>query len=158
MFKQLLVLCSIKRLTMYFRDDQEIETLVAQFQSQTLALDAWTHEAHLTVALWHLKNYSLAEATCYLRSGIITYNNAVGTPNNPSRGYHETLTLFWIKIVCHFVTTNSDKNLLTLCNIFLESAYAAREFPLQFYSRDLLFSTEARAFWVEPDQKALVFK
>lgn len=141
----------------YYQTAAEIETLVAQFQHQTLPASTWTHEAHLTVALWYLKNYTPAEATCYLRSGIITYNNAVGTPNTPARGYHETLTVLWIKIVNYFVCNNTDKDLLTLCNDFLESPYATREFPLQFYSKTCLFSTTARAFWVEPDLQALNF-
>lgn len=141
----------------FFQTETEIEALVAQFQQQALPPKDWTHEAHLTVALWHLKNYTLSEATCMLRSGIITYNKASGGENTPTRGYHETITLLWIKIIHDFVHKNSDKNLLDLCNAFLASEYAARELPLQFYSRELLFSTDARAFWVEPDLKNLIF-
>lgn len=142
---------------MTFHTEQEIETLVTQFQNQNLPAAAWTHEAHLTVALWHLKNYSLAEATCFLRSGIITYNHAVGGKNTSTGGYHETLTLLWIKIIHHFINRNMDKNLVELSKTFLVSTYATREFPLQFYSREVLFSTEARAFWVEPDQAKFPF-
>ncbi len=141
----------------FFQTETEIDALVAQFQHQTLPIKEWTHEAHLTVALWHLKNHTLAEATCMLRSGIITYNKATGGENSPTRGYHETITLLWIKIIYDYVIKNQDKNLQDLCNAFLSSAYADRTFPLQFYSHERLFSTEARAFWVEPDQKALIF-
>lgn len=143
---------------MHYQTESEIENLVTQFQNQTLPPPAWTHEAHLTVAVWHLKNHTLPEATCLLRSGIITYNKASGGKNTPTGGYHETITLLWIKIIHDFVCKNSDINLLDLCNAFLASEYATREFPLQFYSRELLFSTDARAFWVEPDLKNLNFR
>ena len=116
----------------FFESASEIETLVAQFQNQTLPVAAWTHEAHLTVAVWYLTHYNLAEATCLLRSGIITYNNAVGTPNNATRGYHETLTLLWIRIVYYFIVTKKCNDVVDSCNDFLRSEYASREFPLQF--------------------------
>ena len=61
-----------------------------------LTKGGWTHEAHLLVALWHLHNHAVDEATCLLRARIISYNVAVGTENSSASGYHETMTLFWI--------------------------------------------------------------
>lgn len=135
----------------HFHDEETIDTLVSKFQHQTLPAKDWTHEAHLTVALWHLKNYPLAEATCLIRSGIITYNHASGRENTPDHGYHETLTLAWIKIIYNFVSQNADMTLLELCNAFFASPYASRELLLQFYKQETLMSTQARAFWVESD-------
>lgn len=140
-----------------FKQKETVDTLVALFQDRTLPANEWTHEAHLVVGLWHLKNFTLAEATCMLRSGIITYNLASGGENTPERGYHETLTLLWIKIIHNFVKKNKDMPLLDLCNAFLSSPYADRSFPFEFYTRNTLMSTEARAFWVEPDLKNLIF-
>jgi hypothetical protein len=34
-------------------------------------------------------------------------------------------------------------------------ALADKELPLQYYSRERLFSDEARAAWVEPDRQPL---
>jgi hypothetical protein len=31
-----------------------------------------------------------------IRRGIIAYNAAVGTPNSDTRGYHETITAFYV--------------------------------------------------------------
>lgn len=135
----------------------EINELVSQFQQKTLPLAAWTHHAHLTVAAWHLIHYTPEEATCYLRSGIITYNAATGGINGPQNGYHETLTLFWIKAVAGFIRRHPGTDLATICQLFFDSEYAQSSFPLKYYSRDLLFSTKARAFWVDPDVQSLDF-
>jgi hypothetical protein len=144
-------------MTYHFHDEETIDTLVSQFQHRTLPLKEWTHEAHLTVGLWYLKNYPLPEATCLIRGGIITYNLASGGENTPWHGYHETLTLLWIKIIEDFVLKNEDMSLLELCNAFFASPYAARNFPLQFYKEETLMSTQARAFWVEPDKAPFSF-
>jgi len=86
-----------------FHSDGDIEALVAQFQARTLPSARWTHQAHLATAVWFLKHHSRDEATCYLRSGIIAYNVAIGGQNTPAGGYHETLTLFWIDVVARYL-------------------------------------------------------
>lgn len=96
-----------------------IELLVKRFQERTLPKDEWTHEAHLIVALWHLKKYNKAEATCLLRAGIINYNLVIGTPNTGNSGYHETITLFWIKLIDYFIDRNKELNMKELVAEFL---------------------------------------
>ncbi|NET35170.1 MAG: hypothetical protein F6K19_24605 [Cyanothece sp. SIO1E1] len=134
----------------------DIDQLAQRFVGQTLSKEAWTHEAHLLVALWHLHHYSLDEATCLLRSRIISYNVAVGTENSSTSGYHETMTLFWIWVVEQFLKSHQGK-LHDLATTYLESRYADRKLPLLFYQRSTLFSVKARARWVEPDLQALDF-
>ncbi len=126
----------------------EIDSLIERFRNQTLPIAEWTHQAHLVVGLWFSKHYTHEEAVCYLRSGIISYNNTVGTPNTPERGYHETLTLFWAKVARDFAEAHPDLDMESLCNALLTSEFATREYPLRFYSREELFSTKARAFFI----------
>jgi hypothetical protein len=135
----------------------EIEHLIAQFRTQSLPIKEWTHEAHLLVAVWFTKHYSLPEAVCYLRSGIITYNYTVGTENSPNKGYHETLTLFWAKVAHYFGQNNLGLDLEDLGNQFITSKFASRELPLKYYTRETLFSSQARAFWVEPNLQSFDF-
>jgi hypothetical protein len=147
-------------MNLFYTDFQSIEKLITEFNTQTLPVVAWTHEAHLTVALYHLYHYEQAEATCLLRSGIITYNNAVGTANNANKGYHETITLFWIKIISNYLknitkTNSKDEDFVTICNDFLHSKYAKKDYLLEFYSPEIIFSIFARAFWINPDKKDL---
>ncbi len=131
--------------------ETEMLELIEGFRSRTLPAEKWTHEAHLTTALWFLSNYSKDEATCFLRSGIIAYNISTGGENTPAGGYHETITLFWIEIIDRFVRNHPNLKFPALCNTFLRSTEASKELPMKYYSRDLLFSTRARARWVNPD-------
>ncbi len=134
-----------------YTNEQMIYTLVEGFKNKTLPKTAWTHEAHLTVAFWFLFHNELATATCLIRSGIITYNQATDTPNDAQKGYHETLTLFWIKTIANYLQEHRQgKDLLKICNQFLQTPEASRQYPMQFYEPTLLFSTHARAFWVAP--------
>lgn len=137
----------------HFKSEQEIEDLVNSFLNLTLPAKDWTHEAHLTTALFLLKKYSAEEVTCMLRSGIITYNKAAGGENTPTKGYHETLTLFWIKTIGKWLEENKETDLVAVCNKFLKSDYASRDYALRFYTKELLFSTKARALWTEPDKE-----
>ncbi len=134
----------------------EIEVLVQNFIQRSLPKSAWTHEAHLIVALWHLIQYSVDEATCLLRARIINYNKAVGTENSGNSGYHETLTLFWIWVITHYLV-NREGAVRELLNAFIHSKYADRKLALLFYNKSTIFSVRARARWVEPDLHPLDF-
>ena len=133
------------------QSEEVILRIVNGFKDQTFPKKEWTHQAHLITALWYHKTFSEYEAICYLRSGIILYNYSTGGKNTPEDGYHETLTLFWSKVIKRFVSSHQALPLLELCNVFLGSDQASKELPLKFYSREILFSQRARATWVSPD-------
>jgi hypothetical protein len=139
----------------WYNTEKEILDLVTNFRNCTLPVPEWTHEAHLITALWFNKNYHEFDAICYLRSGIITYNVVTGGQNTPEKGYHETLTIFWCKIIREFINKNRELALVDLCNTLFKSEWTSKELPLQFYTRELLFSVKARATWVEPDKLSL---
>ena len=138
-----------------FRTAGEILALVRRFEDCTLPREEWTHTAHLTVALWYLLEYDWPEAVTRVRAGIQRYNAAHGIHTTPTGGYHETLTLFWLRRVRAFLEDgrNEARSLVALANDLADSA--DRSLPLKQYTRERLFSTEARASWVEPDLKRL---
>lgn len=141
---------------MYYSSEQEILLLVQQFNNKTLEKSAWTHAAHLLVGLWHVKNFSLDEAICRMRSGIIAYNISVGTENTGNSGYHETITILWLTILHHFIQLQENTSLLETCNEFLESPLASNTLPFYFYEKNLLLSPAARARFIEPDKKVSI--
>jgi hypothetical protein len=140
---------------MTFRTTEEVLALVRRFDDCTLPREEWTHAAHLTVALWHLLQYDWPEAVARVRLGIQRYNAAHGIRTTTTGSYHETLTLFWMRRVRAFLETgrNEARALVALANDLADSA--DRNLPLAYYTRERLFSTEARASWVEPDLKRL---
>jgi hypothetical protein len=138
-----------------FRTAGEILALVRRFEDCTLPREEWTHAAHLTVALWHLLQFDWPEASARVRRGIKRYNAAHGIAATPTGGYHETLTLFWLRVVRTFLDAerNEARALVHLANDL--AATHDRGLPLKHYTREHLFSPEARTNWVEPDLKPL---
>jgi hypothetical protein len=134
-----------------YRTVEEVFEVLRGFSDRTLPRERWTHAAHLTVALWHLLQYDWPEAVERVRDGIKAYNAAHGIRQTPTGGYHETLTLFWMRAVRAFLETgrNEGRSLVALANSLAASADS--RLPLRHYSRARLFSAEARANWVEPD-------
>ncbi|MEK7137992.1 MAG: hypothetical protein AAB787_00640 [Patescibacteria group bacterium] len=126
-------------------------TLVSQFRNQTLPKSEWTHEAHLVVALWHLLEYkNISNTLCYLRSGIILYNHSVGTQNTASSGYHETITVFWVKQLHEFVQSEGLQDFSILVARLLNTPLVQKDYILQFYRKEVLKSEEARGLYVAP--------
>jgi len=147
-----------KHFFMKFYSKEEIHEIVEQFKNKSLPKERWTHEAHIIVAMWHNLNFEFKTAYQMMKSGIITYNEAVGTANTDSSGYHETLTRFWMLNVRHFMEKYGSREIDEICNDFLRSEFATKAFPMKFYSREHLFSVEARTNFVPSDLKPIDFK
>lgn len=58
----------------------KLEDIVDKFNSQILPKENWTHEAHLTVAIWYCKSYDMRKALDLLRYHIKTYSISVVMP------------------------------------------------------------------------------
>jgi len=134
-----------------FRTTDEILALVRGFDDCTLPREEWTHAAHLTVALWHLLQFDWMESVIRVRGGIKRYNAAHGIVTTPTRGYNETMTRFWLRHVRTFLEDgrNEARALVSLANELVERS--DKNLPLAHYTRERLFSPEARVVWVNPD-------
>jgi hypothetical protein len=135
---------------MIYKTDAEVKSLVRAFEERTLSKAEWTHAAHLTVGLYYCLNCPFALAVNWMRDGIHWLNDAHGTPNSDTSGYHETLTIFWLVTIEEFLGKTKCGGLAETANLLIESCTDAK-LPLLFYSRELLFSAKARAQYVEPD-------
>jgi cell division protein ZapA (FtsZ GTPase activity inhibitor) len=130
----------------------DVETLALLFESKTLPKKEWTHQAHIAVAFYELhRSEDFSQALAGLRKKIADYNVSAGTLNTDNSGYHETLTVFWLKTVHAYATTSPAPTIDETYHRFLRELPALPAFPALFYSRELLFSKTARAQWVEPD-------
>lgn len=134
------------------------QRIIAGFENRTLPKSKWTHEAHLIVSLWHCINYNHEETIYLLRTKIKLYNETVGTPNTEIEGYHETLTRFWVWQTNQFLQESESKDFDQICSSFILSNRSSKEAPLQYYSKEILFSNKARTEWVKPDLKDLEAK
>jgi hypothetical protein len=134
---------------MRFRSEKEVAELVRSFEDATIARDKWKHAEHLTVALHYVMLHDIDAATTKMREGILKLLTAFEVDLSKEMPYHETLTVFWMRTVAEFNSGKNGTSLLDKANE-LVSTYE-KEYPLRFYTREYLFSHEARARFVEPD-------
>ena len=124
-------------------------TLWTAFHRAAIPAADWTHRAHVRTAFLHLARWGLDESHLRMRVGIIRLNAAHGLEETPERGYHETLTRVWLRFVLHARGDAPPAD----SEVFLASypELLERLKPLAFYSRERVFSLEARTIFVEPD-------
>jgi hypothetical protein len=139
-----------------YRQLAEIEQVVTAFSECTLPCDQWTHRAHLTVGLWYAREYPPDEALDRVRAAIKRYNARCGIVDSPTRGYHETITRFFMWLIGKYLAGAVDRSdWVAVTNGLVEPESASREAPGRYYSRARLMSAEARAGWVPPDLQPL---
>lgn len=135
-----------------FKTEEEIAKIVSTFEDATIARENWKHAEHLIVALVYLEDHDLAGATEKMRTGIFNLlTNGFGIDLEKEMPYHETLTVFWMRTVFAFSLMHKDMPLLERANSLVEAF--DKNYPLEFYSREILFSDAARGSFVEPDIK-----
>ena len=136
-----------------FNEAREIKQLVENFESCTVAPAEFNHGAHLAVALWYLSELPAPLAEERMRAGLHRYT----THHKAEARYNETVTLFWLKLVGHFLErTDSTRPLAERAHELL-TTYNSSKLVYEYYSRELTQTPEAKASWVEPDLKPLGF-
>ena len=139
-----------------FTADAEIERIGEGLLARTLPRADWTHEAHLAATTYLVLRRPDIDLEEGLPDIIRTYNESVGGVNDDTQGYHETITRTYLHGVRLFVAeADSGEPLHELVNALLKSPVGRRDWPLRFYSTELLFSVEARRDFVPPDLRAL---
>lgn len=134
---------------MRYRDENEITEVVRTFEDATISREAWKHAEHLTVALHYLMLHDHETATEKMRSGIFKLLDAFGVDLTKEMPYHETMTVFWMRTVADFNASTNGNSMLTKTNEMIDRY--DKDYPLRFYSRERLFSDEARARFVDGD-------
>lgn len=140
---------------MHVADTLTDEMLWHHFSSQTLSQADWNHRRHLRVAWLHLERWPLDIAHIRMRVGIILLNAAHGLIETETRGYHETLTRFWLETVARLRANesrvpNPSPEHTSFAFYERHPELLEKGFPLAFYRQEDLFSGHARACWVEP--------
>ncbi len=138
-----------------FATDDDARAVLSAFHAGQLPRTAWNHRAHLTVALSFARQHAPDVALVAMRAAILRYNNAVGIENAPQSGYHETLTVFFMQVVSLHTNRHPIAPPFVVDANALVDAWGRHDLPLQYYSKDRLFSDEARARWLPPDGQVL---
>lgn len=136
----------------YYFDDAAVRHVGEGLLARSLPKAEWTHEAHLAACLWLLTERPDINVERDLPAIISGYNEAVGGVNDVTQGYHHTITLTYVAAIRAFLAAiRDDLPLVEKVNALLAAPEGRRDWALTLYSRDRLFSVQARLGYLPPD-------
>ncbi len=143
---------------MIFTDDATIERVARGVIDRTLPKRDWTHAGHFAAALWLCRHRPDLAAPDGIRTLISGYNEATGTANTDTGGYHHTITLASMRAAAaHLARHPAETPLHVVLAALIASAYGHPDWLLAHWRHDLLFGVSARKGWIEPDISPLPF-
>lgn len=117
------------------------------FERGDIAPSAFTHQSHVRLAWVYLQEGPTFEAAlARVRDEIQRFAAAAGA----SQKYHETITVAWMMLL-DTARTRVDASCSFEELLRLVPELADKDLPLKYYTRERLFSDEARAGWILPD-------
>ncbi len=137
-----------------YKTSEEVLAVVRKFETCVFAPGEFHHREHLTVALCYLMDSDGQAALQRLRANLFRFLSHHRIQENI---YHETITLFWLRRVGHFLEqADKDIPLSETANQVISLCGEAK-IIFAYYTKDLLESQRARTSWVEPNIKQLDF-
>ena len=132
---------------------EEDEEFFKQWSDTTLLFENWTHKAHIRIAYIVINKYypDKAKIENVIRSGIQKFNNV--HKSKLTVGYHETITIFWIRQVTEAVIRHLESNLSFEEFLSKESHLLESKLLFEYYSKDYLFRDVARVEYLPPNLK-----
>lgn len=135
---------------------EELEQLIESFESATLPQEDWRHQEHVEVAVWYLFHFELDKAISKMREGIKKLNSAHGVTQTKNSGYHETWTVFFMRVLHEEMKKNrTEATVQEHIGSSIEFLKDFKAITHQYYTPELITSWEARTSWVDPDLKSL---
>lgn len=119
------------------------------FETTALPRQLWTHTAHVRMGYLMFQKYGSKEAPTRIATGIRRYNESKSNPT----GYHETITVAFARLIASHIGQGQEAD--------WEAFQASHPDLLKanvlerYYTRERLFSAEARAGFIEPDLEPL---
>jgi hypothetical protein len=132
------------------KTEEEIDAFVAAFEDCSLPKERWTHGAHLLTGACYVHGLGQAAAIEKMRACVKRYNEAVGGKNTETSGYHETITIAWIKLLDGLRREAGEVGRAEFARLAVERFAGDKEVFRRYYDFDLVGSVEARRSWVEP--------
>jgi hypothetical protein len=132
------------------RTEEEIDSFVEAFEAGTLAKDRWTHAAHLLTGACYVHRLGEAAAITTMRQNVSRYNVAVGGKNTETSGYHETITVAWIKLLAALLRSGGPIGRAEFAALAVERFANEKAALARYYDFDLVQSVEARRSWIPP--------
>jgi hypothetical protein len=145
-------------MSFFYPDDAAIARLAAAFLDRSLPKAEWTHAAHFATTLWLLRNRPDILPERDMPALIRAYNASVGGVNDDQNGYHETITQASIAAARTFLADRpEDEPLHDTIDTLMAGSLGKADWLMGYWTRDRLFSVEARRGWIGPDAVPLPF-
>jgi len=135
--------------------EAEIDAFLAAFEGCTLPKAEWTHSAHLLTGACYVHGMQREAALAKMRECVRRYNDSVGGKNTETSGYHETVTVMWIRLLDGLRRESIPMDRAQFAALAVEQFASRRDIFREYYDFDLVSSTEARLRWVAPTLKPL---
>jgi hypothetical protein len=119
--------------------------LLRQFEARALPNHAFRHREHVRLTWIYLTVEPAEHVAARLCRSLLD----LATGHGVAGRFHHTLTVAWVRIIESERRSHPDSAfdaLVTASPILL-----SKDAPLSYYSRERLYSEEARQRWVEPD-------
>lgn len=126
-------------------------SFLEQFEDHSLDPAQFSHQGHLRLAWLYFNGYDESTAMRKISSGINGYANSLGAKDK----YHATITDAMSRIVCTRIKQATNSDWESFINNNQDLLVDAMGLLLRHYSRERLFSDEARISVVPADIKAI---
>jgi hypothetical protein len=128
----------------------EIDEFLAAFEGCTLPKERWTHGAHLLTGACYVHGLGREAALEKMRICVRRYNVSVGGQNTETSGYHETITVMWIRLLDGLLREAGEMDRAAFAALAVERFVGQRDIFRRYYDFDVVKSVEARRSWVAP--------
>jgi hypothetical protein len=126
------------------------EAFARAFENGLIPASVFDHLAHVRLAWVYLREAESADRPLSrMRDAIRSFAAAAGA----AQKYHETITVLWMRLLADVRARGASGELSDVLRA--HPALADKDLPLQYYTRERLFSDEARVGWIESDLQPL---
>ena len=129
------------------------EAFMQAFENTSLPFQDWTHEAHIRMSWNYITEYGMKKAAPLIIKGIHRYNEQ--HKDKVSRGYHETITQFYIYIIADAIEKTKDKDESFEAFLTQNDKLIDPHLPFNYYSDQVINSKEAKHTFIQPDLQPL---
>jgi hypothetical protein len=145
---------------MRFEDDAALEAHVAALLDATLPKARWTHDGHVAATAGLMLLRPALDVEAALPGLIRRLNDSHGVPNSDTRGYHETITRFFLAAIrAELARDDATRAPHARVNALLDAGPVAggKRALAPYWSDAVLFSAAARRGWVAPDLAPIAY-
>jgi hypothetical protein len=137
---------------MMFADIEEVAVLRSRFERCELSGAEFNHASHVAVITLDLLEAAAPQQALQRMSAALKQFAA----HHGSTAYNQTITVFWLALIAHFVAEHASATGTEVINAAVER-FADKQLVFAHYSRERVLSAAAKSRFIAPDLRPLPF-